>query len=522
MPESPWAAIAPALLTGICLSFVLEFLLLPRPLPNWRRPLSAVATHTGIVILLYVMELLLFRRPWFAMANVLALLLFTVLVSNAKYHSLREPFLYQDFEYFTDALKHPRLYLPFFGIARTLLAAAGIVGALVAGMMLEAPLLISSHPGFWIIGVGALAVSGIGLVWLGSAIEPPMSCEPCNDLTRLGQLASLWYYGRDERRHQSGAAPTAGIFHHPDHVNADHGRPDLVVVQSESFFDPRRCFSGIRPEVLAQFDRLKASSALHGRLTVPAWGANTVRTEYAFLSGLDAEKLGIHQFNPYRWIARQGIPTLAGFLKHLGYRTVCIHPYPSSFYCRDAVYPLIGFDEFVDIDGFQGTVHTGPYVSDVAVAAKIDEIMEENRRRTDRPPLFIFVITMENHGPLHLETISAGDVAAFHAATPPPGCEDLTVYLRHLSNADRMVKMIHDTLEQSDREGWLCFFGDHLPIMAKVYQRLGDPDGDSEYVLWGNRGGSGLAQQTDMRVEDLAGQLLKHAGVLGDISRELP
>jgi hypothetical protein len=448
------------------------------------------------------------------MAMVLALLLFMVLVNNAKYHSLREPFICQDFEYFTDAMKHPRLYLPFFGIVRTILAVVIFVGALVSGTMLESPLMVAGNRGNLSVIWGAIAALGIGLLWLGNRFGAPVLCKPCADLTGLGQLASLWFYGRTERRDQSAALPSNAIFHMPCPARAVKDLPDLVVVQSESFFDPRRSFAGIRPDVLDQFDRLKASAAAHGTLKVPAWGANTVRTEYSFLSGLDSKELGIHQFNPYRWIAKQGIPTLAGFLKQQGYRTVCIHPYPASFYCRDSVYPLIGFDEFVDIRGFQGTTHTGPYVGDVAVAGKIDEIMEENRRSANSAPVFIFVITMENHGPLHLETIRTGDVEQFHSTIPPPGCGDLTIYLRHLCNADRMAGMIRETLERSNRTGWFCFFGDHLPIMAKVYQTLGDPDGNSDYVLWSNRGGNDAAQHLDMKVEDLSGLILKRAGLL--------
>jgi phosphoglycerol transferase MdoB-like AlkP superfamily enzyme len=158
-------------------------------------------------------------------------------------------------------------------------------------------------------------------------------------------------------------------------------------------------------------------------------------------------------------------------------------------------------------------------VGDVAVAGKIDEIMEEHRRRPGSTPLFIFVITMENHGPLHLEKVRAGDVEQLYTTHPPAGCEDLTVYLRHLCNADRMIGLIREGLERTQRAAWLCFFGDHLPIMAKVYQELGHPVPDSEYVLWSNCG-DGSVQQADMRVEDLAGLILQQAGLGGGSESE--
>ena len=132
-----WLALAPALFTGAGLSFLLELLLQPEVVPFWRRPLAAFALHIGLWLLFFAAELVLFRRPWFATANVLTLLLIVVLVSNAKFHSLREPFIFQDFEYFTDALKHPRLYLPFLGFDKILFAASGYGVALWAGLTFE-------------------------------------------------------------------------------------------------------------------------------------------------------------------------------------------------------------------------------------------------------------------------------------------------------------------------------------------------------------------------------------------------
>jgi hypothetical protein len=68
-------------------------------------------------------------------------MLFLVLVSNAKYHALREPFIFQDFEYFSDVFRHPRLYLPFLGAGKAALAVLAFGGAVYAGLALEESLL---------------------------------------------------------------------------------------------------------------------------------------------------------------------------------------------------------------------------------------------------------------------------------------------------------------------------------------------------------------------------------------------
>jgi phosphoglycerol transferase MdoB-like AlkP superfamily enzyme len=146
------------------------------------------------------------------------------------------------------------------------------------------------------------------------------------------------------------------------------------------------------------------------------------------------------------------------------------------------VYPRLGFDEFLDIRAFGGAERFGPYIGDAAVAEKITAVLGEAKA-----PVFIFVITMENHGPLHLERVNPEDLVALYHTLPPDGCDDLTIYLRHLRNADRMIAALRQTLEQCPRPASLCWFGDHVPIMPKVYEMLGEPDGGTEYVICSNR-----------------------------------
>jgi phosphoglycerol transferase MdoB-like AlkP superfamily enzyme len=282
-----------------------------------------------------------------------------------------------------------------------------------------------------------------------------------------------------------------------------------VVVQSESFFDARRLYPDVRLSLLEGFDAIRATAAHHGRLEVPAWGGNTARSEFAFLTGLGAGDIGVHRFNPHRRLARQGVPTLAGFLKSAGYRTVCVHPYPASFYSRHVVYPAFGFDRFVDLEHFRGAERCGPYVSDKAVADLACALLADAGQ-----PTLLFVITMENHGPLHLERVAPGDVERLYAAPPPAGYDDLTVYLRHLANADRMMHALREHLTRLPQDAWLCWYGDHVPILPRVYEATGWADGRTDYFIWGKGQAAQGAAARDLRVEDLGVLLLERAGLL--------
>ena len=488
---------------GLAMSVLLERFMTPQP--PLERPWAAWALHAGCWLSAYGAWVLLLGRPWFALAVVMAIFLTLVFVNNAKMKALREPFVFQDYEYFTDAIRHPRLYIPFLGWWRFLGAATGFALAVTIGFLGEAA---PVHRFIWSGQMGGIAVVaslGMGLLLIGNWKRPCVSFDPMKDVLALGFLSSIWCYGQKERESLVAASPFDPLVP----KNSTKDLPHLVAVQSESFFDARELFPGIRRDVLRVFDQTKAEAVMCGKLEVPAWGANTVRTEFSFLSGMDNEALGVHRFNPYRAVAAgRNVASLACFLKRLGYRTVCVHPYPASFYRRDRVYPRLGFDEFIDISAFGAAKRFGPYIGDASVADQIAVIVKKSST-----PVFVFAITMENHGPLHLERVEPSDVDAFYTQAPPENCEDLTIYLRHLRNADRMLASLRKMLEESGSPAHLCWFGDHVPIMPEVYKKFGTPNGLVEYVLWSNHPPQ-YQKQDDIVVSNLAMHWLRVAGLV--------
>lgn len=499
MVDALLSSLLPAFLGGLFLSFCIEQMLRPRPLIVGR-PCAAFAVHAGVWTLAFAAELLLMRRPYFAAGNVLALEMVVVVVSNAKHGALREPFVYPDFEYFLDAIKHPRLYLPFIGVWAVVLPLVGYILICVAAFRYEPSLL--DGPGGAIgyaTAVAGLLFTGLALCRAGRQLRPTFDASA--DLAKLGLLASLYAYGRAERTPPELAQHSGAAW--PE-LPSGQQAPDLVSIQSESFFDARRTYPALRDDLLTGFDRLRKEALAHGDLTVPAWGANTVRSEFAFLCGQSQQTLGVHRYNPYRRLEMSTVPSLARHLKRRGYRSVCIHPYHASFYRRDDIMPRLGFDEFIDLSAFSDADRQGPYVGDKAVAEKVIEIL----RRSAGGPLYIHVITMENHGPLHWEAVGPEDAEAVASLPLPANCRDLVAYARHLRNADAMFERIAGFLKQHDRSAGLCIYGDHVPIMADVYRSLGEPDGTTPYLIWHNRHAAQATAQA-AALDDLAGLWLQ-------------
>lgn len=479
---------------GLLLTVLIERLLTPRP--NLRRPLSCWLLHGGLWCVALAVLYGATARPLFSGINVLLLWLLIVMVSNAKYHSLREPFVCADFEYFSDAVRFPRLYLPFFGIGKAALLAVGFVIYLWAGLSFEAQVPGGRLSALW------LGLAGVILLKLGHRRSAP-TFDAEADVRRWGLAASLWRYfwaARAPVDRRTLGSP----FNTPGACPPGMPLPDLVSVQSESFFDVRDLWPGVKTQVLSEYDRLVEQSLARGKLQVAAWGANTVRTEFAYLTGIPGDRLGVHRFNPYRVLARQGLPSIAAHLKALGYRTVCIHPYDGSFYGRNTVLPALGFDEFIDVRAFDDSQKAGPFIGDCAVADKIRELLEDPARSQ---PLFIHAVTMENHGPLHLEHVDAAELPTWFDRPLLAGMDDLAPYLRHIANADRMLGKLRGTLLAQPREALLCFFGDHVPILPNVYQVIGAPAGDTDYLIWSNRRQPG-ASPCPIRVDALSSRLV--------------
>jgi len=440
-----------------------------------KRLAARLALHGGLWLLAFLVLFALLRRPVFAVAIILIFQGVLILVSNAKERVLREPLVFADLGLYTQALRHPRLYLPYFGLGRALLLIVAGGALVAAGWKFDRPADLGLAA--W----AGLFTGAVALVLAGTALaRDALTLDPGKDVAALGLLPSLWLYWLAD---DQPLPPVEGPF---IKARLEIDVP-VVVVQSESFFDARR-LGNVAKDVLASYDA-RAAEGESGRLGVPVRGAYTQRTEFAFLSGIDPRALGVHRFNPYRRFARSGVATIASALKARGYRTLCLHPYPASFFDRDRVFPEIGFDEFVDLKSFENAERQGPYVADSAVTRRIVDLLAAHGRK-----LFVFAITMENHGPYHLE-----------------GSDELEVYLRHLRNADHMIGEICGAL----KDGVFCIYGDHVPGLPQVYAARGYDDSRTDYLIWSN-GASG-GRRIDRDAHELAGRLLEIAsGKKGD------
>jgi Sulfatase len=470
---------------------------------GWSR-VASTALDAAPVLLIWAALAGAMARPVTAGIVVGGMFAGLAFADHTKRAVLREPIVFSDMSELVPLFLHPRLYLPFASRGALIGGGAALLLCLAAVVALEPPV--------WGETWTPLALPGALIAAVLAVARPPIlpraaallrrlgpTDDPAVDARALGPLAALLVHGVIARAER---APRRGRVLPRDAAPFVHGARDLlptiVVVQSESFFDARRLHPGIDRGLLSSFDACCADGVSFGRLDVPGWGANTVRTEFAVLTGLAATELGFDRFNPYHAFARVPIDSMAWRLRARGYRTLCLHPFDRRFYRRDLVMPCLGFDAFLGIERFAGAARANGYVTDLALAQAIGEIAEAEGRG-----LFVFAISMENHGPWH---------GAAPAADLAPGLprrnryDPLRRYLAGLRGADAMLEALTARLARHGHPAVLALYGDHVPSLPECFDEFGLADPRTDYVLWHNLHGRGLRH--DLAAHELQGVIL--------------
>jgi hypothetical protein len=298
-------------------------------------------------------------------------------------------------------------------------------------------------------------------------------------------------------------------------------RPNLIVVMNESFSDLAVLgdFS-TNQDYMPYLHSLQqgAQNTVTGLLNVSVCGGNTANSEFEFLTGNTMAFLPQGSI-PYQQYINGEIPSLADYLESLGYETAATHPYNASGWERDTVYPLLGFEQSIFLKQYTHASYVRKYVSD---ASCVDKIIELYENRTEGKPLFVFAVTMQNHG---------GYTDTFDNFTPDVTVDgiDSTALNQYLS----LVKLSDAALEQLisyfagvDEKTVVVFFGDHQPgdtVAAPILRANGMAydDLDEEqtklryqvpYVVWANYD---IAEETgaDTSLNYLAAEVLTRAGI---------
>lgn len=183
----------------------------------------------------------------------------------------------------------------------------------------------------------------------------------------------------------------------PGTVNPDdkkYTKPNIVVVQLESFFDVNNLVDYTFSEnPIPNFTQLKKDFS-HGYLTVPSIGAGTANTEFEILTGMNIEHFGAGEY-PYKTILQTTTCESINYnLGELGYHSHAIHNNTGTFYDRDKVFQKLGFDSFSSIE-YMNNVEYNPagWAKDKILTTEILKAIEARATKD-----FVYTISVQPHG----------------------------------------------------------------------------------------------------------------------------
>lgn len=499
----------------------------------WQFPGRRWAANYLCYLLVFALAYALTRRAWAAVAIGGAVAM-TFGIANYFVVQFRgQPILPWDFQSFATALTVSGGY-EYVPTQKMALAAMGYIGTVVLSYKLssydapEPPRSLRLTERF-----SALAVSVMLVVLL----------FPLHGLSGLG--ISVWTWNQKVSSESTGIA--AGFFanvsfmmveepagysparvrqvmkeHSEDSAPALLGQPEelptIIAIMNESMTDFGSLgtlrFTPDNQPFLHSLQR--SGQVVYGTAYSSVYGGNTCNSEYEFLTGNSMAFLPSGS-KPYQQYIDQPHSGLPDILKSYGYHCTAIHPGNRTAWERIEAYPHLGFDEFVDAEIFDvDRRFEHRLTSDHSCYEQV--IFEYERwRQLDSSPLFLFNVTIQNHGgyedPDYETTVRVSE-----AEGRWPQAEQ---YLSLTRKSDQALEELLDYFEQRPDPVVILFFGDHWPKLEDGFNRavLEGYDVNTDmyrvpFFLWANYPLQGEEVEA-VSLNYLSSLLLRAAGLEG-------
>lgn len=250
-------------------------------------------------------------------------------------------------------------------------------------------------------------------------------------------------------------------------------KPDILVIQHESVFDPRLYGLPIQPQIV-QF--LSPPGGISGTLNVDIFGGGSWQSEFSLLTGLSSASFGPDAYFIFRKGAGRFHHALPHSLRALGYRTTLVSSCRRSFLNYAHFYRSIGIDEMLfagddalplDVDEFERS-HADSMFFDA-----LGKVVARRPAHDDQP-LFHYALTNFNHGPHDCRRVAP------HRFEPERTFAQMTCpdplyaeyYARLAETAASWCRLKSQLAARAKRRPMLIVhYGDHQPVLARRLER---------------------------------------------------
>jgi len=302
-------------------------------------------------------------------------------------------------------------------------------------------------------------------------------------------------------------------------------KPTVIAIMNESLTDYRTIAendAGIAEDYLPFIHSLmEDENTISGTAYSSVFGGNTCDSEYEFLTGNSMHFLPGGSV-PYQQYVKTEQTSLVSTLKSQDYTCLAIHPGTETAWSRNTAYEYLGFDHFTYAYIFYNKREMErSLTSDEANYRQL--ILEyENHKENNDSPLFIFNVTIQNHGGYKVEDYpSTVDIMTGNY----PQTEQ---YLTLCKKSDEAFEHLIQYFKTQDEPVVLLMFGDHWPSISdenEYFEEIMDIENldnaqgadlmkkyQVPYLVWANYSLND-ADEGDMSLNYLNNLLLRSAGL---------
>ena len=258
-------------------------------------------------------------------------------------------------------------------------------------------------------------------------------------------------------------------------------KPTIIAIMSESYADLTVIGDFDTNATVTPFYDSLYENTTKGYALASVYGAKTPNSEWEYLTGHSMAFLPEGSVVDQQYIDDKPA-SLVSTLANKGYTCVAMHPYYETGWSRNSIYPTMGFDEMHFIDDFDQSNILREYITDQEL---FDGIIERYESKADDENLFIFGVTMQNHGG-YGDSYENFDEKIYKIGY---SYTDANQYLSLLRESDKALQNLITYFNSVDEPVEIVFFGDHQPGLNSKFIKL--------------LNGKGLSGLSENELEDL-------------------
>ena len=289
--------------------------------------------------------------------------------------------------------------------------------------------------------------------------------------------------------------------------------PHVILIMNESLAD-LTVLDGVElSEDNLPFIHSLQENTVKGYVNTSVFGGGTANSEFEVFTGCNMAFFSVNYY-PYQQAIRKPVNSMVSRMKENGYTTISMHPERPGNWNRENIYRYYGFGQSYWKQDFPdaSVIHSG--VSDAATYDKIIELYEQ---RKAGEKLFVFDLTMQNHGGYTMHDVKY-NIQALNIRQP-----QVDEYLSLVKISDTAFQGLVEYFEKQDEKVIICMYGDHQPWVSDFLVSANLRDGNevseqilSKYktplVIWANYDIDEVAD-CNFSLNYLGGYLMRTAGV---------